>query len=257
MLDMRIDAEAATSPEADAAAQLGRPAVLPFGAHEQHGPHLPLSTDTIMSSEVARRVADALGGWLLPAIPYGYTWVNQGFPGTLSLSFDTVRAITVDLCTNLRRSGFGCLIVINGDFGNQAALHQAARDVGPGFPVLVLDYPGLDEAAAQVCDTTPAGRGFYHADEVETSILLALHPEWVHLDRAVVSYPRMPDTIGTTPIPVERLSPSGVFGDPRPATPAKGAELLRLLADRCILVAHAFLAGLPAERPGEAPQGPS
>jgi len=244
MLDMRIDAEAATSPEAGEAAAQGRPAIFPFGAHEQHGPHLPLSTDTIMAGEVARRVADALDGWLLPAIPYGYTWVNEGFPGTLSLSFDTVRAIAVDLCRNLARSGFGCLIVINGDFGNQAALHQAARDVGPGFPVLVLDYPGLDEAAAQVCDTTPAGRGFYHADEVETSIVLALRPELVHMDRAVVSYPRMPDTIGTTPIPVERLSPSGVFGDPRPSTAAKGNELLRLLSDRCTLVAKAFLAGL-------------
>ena len=244
MLDMRIDAEAATSPEAREAAAQGRPVIFAFGAHEQHGPHLPMSTDTIMAGEVARRVADALDAWLLPAIPYGYTWVNQGFPGTLSLSFDTVRAITVDLCTNLARSGFGCLIVINGDFGNQAPLHQAARDVGPGFPVLVLDYPGLDEAAAQVCDTTPAGRGFYHADEVETSIVLALRPELVHMERAVVSYPRMPDTIGATPIPVEHLSPSGVFGDPRPSTAAKGNELLRLLADRCTLVAKAFLAGI-------------
>jgi creatinine amidohydrolase len=241
---MRIDAEAATSPEAGDAAARHRPVIFPFGAHEQHGPHLPLSTDTIMSGEVARRVADALDAWLLPALPYGYTWVNQGFPGTLSLSFDTVRAIAVDLCTNLARSGFTSLIVINGDFGNQAPLHQAARDVGPGFPVLVLDYPGLDQAAAQVCDTTPAGRGFYHADEVETSIVLAMRPELVHMDRAVVSYPRMPDTIGTTPIPVERLSPSGVFGDPRPATAAKGNLLLQLLADRCTLVAKAFLAGL-------------
>jgi creatinine amidohydrolase len=240
---MRLDAEYATWPEADGAAKQGRPAVLPFGALEQHGPHLPLSTDTVMAAELARRVADATEGWLLPAIPLGYTSGNDGFPGTVSLSFDTVRSVAVDVCRALQRQGFPCLIVVNGDFGNQAPLHQAARDVAAAsaWPVLILDYPGLAEAAVQVCETEPAAPGFYHADEVETSVVLALRPDLVHLERATVAYPRMPDTLGATPIGLDRLSPSGVFGDPRPADTVKGQQLLELLTDRALAVVRAFL----------------
>jgi creatinine amidohydrolase len=243
---MRLDAERATWPEAQGAAAQRRPAVLAFGALEQHGPHLPLSTDTIVAAELAGRVADAVDGWLLPAIPLGYTWGNDGFPGTVSLSFDTTRALATDVCRSLQRQGFPCLIVVNGDFGNQAPLHQAARDAAAtaGWPVLVLDYPGLAEAAVQVCETEPAAPGFYHADEVETSMILALAPELVHLERATAAYPRMPETLGATPIGLDRLSPSGVFGDPRPADAAKGMELLELLTDRALAVVRPFLAEL-------------
>jgi creatinine amidohydrolase len=245
---MRLDAEHATWPEAHDATVARRPAILAFGALEQHGPHLPLSTDTIMATELAARVADATDGWLLPAVPYGYTWGNDGFAGTLSLSFDTVRSLTGDLCRALQRQGFPCLIVINGDFGNQAPLHQAARDAREraGWPVLILDYPGLAEAAVQVCETQPAAPGFYHADEVETSVVLALRPDLVHLDRATIAYPRMPDTLGATPIGLDRLSPTGVFGDPRPADAAKGQQLLELLTDRALAVVRAFLKDLIA-----------
>ncbi len=139
----------------------GAPAVLPFGALEQHGPHLPLSTDTIMATWLAEQVADAVHGWLLPAVPLGDTAANESFPGTVSLSFDTVRSIVIDVGRGLRRSGFPCLIVVNGDFGNQAPLRVAARDLArkDNWPVLVIDYPGLDEVAAQVCETPPAGPG--------------------------------------------------------------------------------------------------
>lgn len=248
---MRLEAATATWPEADGARRRRAPAVLPFGALEQHGPHLPLSTDTIMAAWLAEQVADAVDGWLLPAIPLGDTAANDSFPGTVSLSFDTVRSIVTDVGRSLRRSGFPCLIVVNGDFGNQAPLRVAARDLArnDNWPVLVIDYPGLDEVAAQVCETPPAGPGFYHADEVETAAVLALRPDLVHLDRAVASYPEMPLTLGATPADLARLSPSGVFGDPRLATAAKGSTLLALLAERAVALARAFLAdqgGAPA-----------
>jgi len=248
---VQLEAATATWPEADGARARHAPAVLPFGALEQHGPHLPLSTDTIMAAWLAQRVADAVEGWLLPAVPFGDTAANDGFPGTVSLSFDTVRSIVTDVGRSLRRSGFACLIVVNGDFGNQAPLRVAARDLArnDNWPVLVIDYPGLDEVAAQVCETPPAGPGFYHADEVETSAVLALRPDLVHLGRAVASYPEMPLTLGATPTDLARLSPSGVFGDPRPADAGKGSTLLGLLAERAVALARAFLAdqgGVPA-----------
>jgi creatinine amidohydrolase len=215
-----------------------------------------LSTDTIMAGWLAGRVADAVDGWLLPAIPLGDTAANDGFPGTLSLSFDTVRAIATDVGRNLRRSGFSCLIVVNGDWGNQAALRLAARDLAAGgaWPVLLIDYPGLSEVAAQVCLTPPAGPNFYHADEVETSVVLALSPELVHMERAVAGYPEMPATLGATPADLARLSPSGVFGDPRPAGADKGRTILEMLAQRAISLASSFLAEVAAS--GTATQCP-
>lgn len=241
---MQHDAASATWTDAAAAGRARRPAVLPFGALEQHGPHLPLSTDTLLAAELARRVADAIGAWLLPAVPYGDTTSNDGFPGTASLSFDTVRAIAVDLCRGLRRTGFSCLIVVNGDHGNQAPLRLAARDAAgaaDGLPVLVVDYPGLAEAAAEVCETTAAAPGFYHADEVETSIVLALRPDLVCREEMADAYPATPAFLGSTPIGLHELSPTGVFGDPRPATAEKGERLLSLLADRSVALCRAFL----------------
>ena len=204
-----------------------------------------------MATWLAQEVADAVDGWLLPAIPLGDTAANDGFPGTVSLSFDTVRSIVIDVGRSLRRSGFACLIVVNGDYGNQAPLRVAARELARDdkWPVLVIDYPGLEEVAAQVCETSPAGPGFYHADEVETSAVLALRPDLVHLDRAVASYPEMPLTLGAAPADLARLSPSGVFGDPRPATAAKGGTVMALLAERAVALSRAFLSdqgGAPA-----------
>jgi creatinine amidohydrolase len=249
------DAAAATWPEADEARRSGRPAVLPFGALEQHGPHLPLSTDTLMAQWLAQRVCEAVGGWLLPALPYGDTAANEGFPGTVSLAFDTVRAIAVDICRSLKRAGFPCLIVVNGDYGNRAPLALAGRDVAAalGWPVLVVDYPGLAEAAAEVCETPPAGPGLYHADEVETSIVLALRPDLVHLERAAAGYPQVPATFGSVPTDMARISVSGVFGDPRPATAEKGHRLLELLGDRAVALARSFLTSLADGQAGAGP----
>jgi creatinine amidohydrolase len=239
---MRLEAGSATWPDAERARHCS-PAVLPFGALEQHGPHLPLSTDTVMAAWLAQHIADAVDGWLLPAVPFGDTAGNDGFPGTLSLSFDTVRAIVNDVGRGLRRSGFPCLIVVNGDYGNRGPLHLAARDLAAeAFGVLVVDYPGLEEAAADVCESPPAGPGFYHADELETSVLLALRPSLVHLDRAVAAYPELPVTLGAVPADLARLSPSGVFGDPMRASAEKGAAVLEVLGQRAVALARAFLA---------------
>jgi creatinine amidohydrolase len=221
----------------------GRPVVLPFGAYEQHGPHLPLCTDTAMASALARRLAEHVGGLLLPAVAYGETSGNAGFPGTLSLSFDTVRSIALDICAALVRHGARGLVIVNGDFGNQAPLKLAAREAVErlGFPVLIVDYPGLQAIAAQVCQTPPAGRGFYHADELETSIMLAVAPDSVRMERAVAEYPAFPPTFPAAFAGLETISTSGVFGDPRGATDDKGRVLLDRLTDEATTLVQAFL----------------
>jgi creatinine amidohydrolase len=250
MTGSALEASTATWSEVEAHIRSGCVALLPFGALEQHGPHLPLSTDTLMASGLAGRIAGSINSLLLPPVHYGETWNNARFPGTVSLSFETVRAITVDICAGLVADGLPGLVVVNGDYGNQYPLRMAARDAAQrwDFPVLVVDYPGLAEVAEEICETPPSGPGFYHADELETSIVLALAPETVHMERAVANYPQFPTLYGATPISLRDVSASGVFGDPRASTAAKGDALLSALGQRALALVTAFVGGLPGYR---------
>jgi len=244
-----LDGRTAAWPQVEAYIRNGgRVAVLPFGAFEQHGPHMPLSTDTIMAQELARRLASTADALLLPPVHYGQTSDNDGFPGTVSLGFDTVRHIALDICAGLRSGGVAGLVVVNGDFGNQAPLKLAAREAKEkfGYPVLMIDYPGLAEVAAEISQSPPAGRGFYHADEVETSMVLAIEPTAVTMTEAREEYPQFPPTYGSTPIQLRQISESGVFGDPRGATAEKGARILDALTERAWRIMEPFLAGLTA-----------
>lgn len=221
-----------TWPDIDRARLDGLIAVLPVGAQEQHGAHLPLDTDTLLASGVAARLAARIGGWLLPSIAYGDAWTAEGWPGTLSVSPDTLRAIVIDIGRGLHRLGARGLVTVNGHFGNREPIALAARALSElGLPVLHLDYPGLEAAAAEFCVSKPAGPGFYHADEVETSMLLALAPEKVRMDLAAPEYPEFPPTFGVEPMLLSTFNRSGVFGDPRGASAATGEKLITRIVD--------------------------
>jgi creatinine amidohydrolase len=230
-----IDAATTSWQGVEAAIARGIIAILPLGALEQHGPHLPLTVDAVLATGVARRVAEGTNALLLPAIAYGDAWTAEGWAGTLSLSPDTLRATIIDLGRGLQRMGVHGLVTLNGHFGNREPAALAARTLGEaGFRVLNLDYPGLDTFAAEVCDSDPAGPGFYHADEVETSMMLALAPDTVRLERAVPEYPDFPPTFGLEPMKLSAFSRSGVFGDPRPATADKGERLIAGISAECV-----------------------
>lgn len=227
-------------PAIDAAVQQGSLAVLAIGACEQHGAHLPLTTDTDMAHGVAQRIAAGLDGLLLPPITYGDAWNNEAFTGTLSLSPATLRAVIEDIGQGVRRMGARGLVIINGHFGNREPIALAARALcSAGLPVLHLDYPGMEALAGKICDSTPAAPGFYHADEVETAIMLALRPEAVDMGLAAPEYPTFPPTFGLEPMQLRDFVTSGVFGDPRPATAAKGEALIEgIVAESLRLVAR-------------------
>lgn len=235
-----LDTASASWPEIEAAVKSGIIAVLSVGAVEQHGAHLPLLTDTVLASGVARQVAQGLGGLLLPPIAYGDAWNNEGFAGTLSISPETLRATIEDIGRGVSRIGVKGLVVINGHFGNREPIALAARRLVTelDLPVLHLDYPKLEAFAAEVCETKPAGPGFYHADEVETSMMLALAPETVKMDKAAPEYPVFPETFGIEPMQLSSFNHSGVFGDPRAATAAKGEALIgKIVAESLRLAA--------------------
>lgn len=223
-----------------------RVAVLPFGALEQHGPHLPLSTDTLQADEVARRLADDLDAALLPAIPLGNTWSNEALPGTVSLTADTVTAVCADAAASVERMGFELLVVVNGDFGNRLPLQRAAEASAArgGMPVVVLDYPGLVEIGDAVKESPWAAPGLCHADEIETSMVWAIAPHLVRGDRLAPEYPEMPADFGLRQMALAPLSRTGVFGDPRPATAEKGERILAHVAAESAAVIRRILAAL-------------
>jgi creatinine amidohydrolase len=216
-------------------ARIGLIAILPVGALEQHGPHLPLDTDTVLATGVARRIADRIGSWLLPAVAYGEAWTAEGWPGTISFSAATLQAAILDIAHGVGRIGCFGLVTVNGHFGNREPIERAARELLPRrLRLLQLDYPGLESAAAEFCSSTPAGPGFYHADEVETSMMLALAPAAVRMDLAIAEYPTFPPGFGTAPMQLRTFNSTGVFGDPRPATAATGEKLIGRIVDESV-----------------------
>jgi creatinine amidohydrolase len=250
-----LDLHAAASPQVRKAIEEGAVAVLAVGALEQHGAHLPLSTDTVMAHGVARRICQALEGLLMPPIAYGDAWNNEGFAGTLSLSPETLRAVLVDLGRGLKRAGVKALVIVNGHFGNREPIALAARRLHEeaGFPVMHLDYPGMEAIAQQICDSKPAAPTFYHADEVETSMMLALAPELVQMDKAAPEYPAFPATFGMAAIRLDSFSKTGVFGDPRPATAEKGQALIDGIVAQSVRLARIFLDQAGVQRPRRSP----
>jgi creatinine amidohydrolase len=212
-------------PEIESRLSEGVLAILAVGACEQHGPHMALTTDTDMAHGLSRRLADALSALLLPPLGYGDAWNNNAFPGTISLSPATLTAVLTDIGNALHRMGARGLVTVNGHFGNRAPIARAAEKLeSVGLPTLPLDYPGLEDLAARICDTPSAGHGFMHADEFETSVMLAIAPDAVQMDRAQPSYPDFPPDFATRQL--RDFNPIGVFGDPRPATAAKGLAFL-------------------------------
>ncbi|WP_338723319.1 creatininase family protein [Devosia sp. XK-2] len=222
-----VDLARASWPDVAAKVREGTLAVLAIGACEQHGAHLPLTTDTDMSQGVARRIAQAIEALLLPPIAYGDAWTARSFPGTISISPRTLQALIEDIGHEVLRMGVKGLVLVNGHFGNREPMLLAARTLTEaGLPVCHLDYPGLERLAGEVCDSKPAAPHFYHADEVETAIMLSVAPEGVDMTRAEASYPSFPPTFGSEPMQLGDFNPSGVFGDPRPATAEKGEKLV-------------------------------
>jgi creatinine amidohydrolase len=238
-MGMMLDSDATAWP--DVASVTGVVAVLPVGALEQHGPHLPLTTDTVLATGVARRIASRIGGWLLPAVTYGEAWSAEGWPGTISVSPETLRAMVEDIGRGIARVGCFGLVIVNGHFGNRDPIALASRTLaGFGVRVQTLDYPGLEEAAAEFCTSKPAAPGFYHADEVETSMMLALAPDSVRMDLAVAEYPCFPDNFGAAPMQLSAFNRSGVFGDPLAANAATGELIIERIVDASVAAITAW-----------------
>lgn len=227
---------ALTSPEAAALAAAGplRPvAILPSGAVEQHGPHLPMGLDIWLATAVARAAAEGEPGLrVCEPLPYGSSAHHRAFPGTMSLRPETFIAVLADLAEGLWHDGF-LPVFLNGHGGNRAALQVAVATLGPrGVTAAAFSYFDLiADVAAEVLPDAAQGAG--HACALETSLMMHVLPDAVRTGL-------IPE--GTTPEgwpdphlyaapavavwrPFEAIRPNGVIGTPSKATPEAGARL--------------------------------
>jgi creatinine amidohydrolase len=195
--------------------------LLALGATEQHGPHLPLATDTLIAGAVAERAARLLGGTAVALpVPVGASSEHREFPGTISLPHEVLAALVAQLCDGLRRRGFRRIAVFSAHGGNGRALALAAERLGDD--VLILpDFRMAPVLAGLGIDASRAGA---HAGLAETSAVMAIDARLVRIALAEPGYVGALEEIWgvLTTAGLRPVTANGVLGDPRGASPALG-----------------------------------
>lgn len=227
-----------------------RTAVVVAGSVEQHGGHLPLGTDAFAAVSIAERVAERLGTAVVPLGPAGVAHYHLGWPGTLSLRPDTMRAVVVDVCESLVGAGVRRILLVNWHEGNSATLRLAADEAQRRFPLCVV----VAETHVITHRSHPDEMEFTHAGSMETAAVLAYDPSLVHLESA--SDPsdrgagdaahalfRRPDVY---PVMADfhAVAPTGWYGRPELATAARAEEIAEEVADHVVARAREIWAAL-------------
>jgi len=236
-----------------ALAAAGGIAVQPIGATEQHGPHLPLTTDALIATALAgaavRRLAQRADAgepevppvWLLPTLAYGKSPEHAGFAGTVTLSSRTILALCIDLARSVAAAGIDTLVFVNAHGGNPEALELVARDIRDDTGVFAVSVhaPSLP-LPERLLAAMPRPELDVHAGFYETSLLLAIAPDSVHLELAAAdgleraaaldaaSRSPLVGVFGGVPVPwrTSDVSASGTIGDPTGASAQWGSDAL-------------------------------
>ncbi len=239
-----------TGPEIAALPKTRAVVVLAVGSVEQHGPHLPTITDSLVGqttlARALERVDPSVEVWVIPPLTYGKSNEHRPFPGTITLSASTMGAVIGDIARSLARSGFRRLILLNSHGGNPQVLDAIARDLHEetGMMLFSISAHRLGLPPSPPLRPQEAIWGM-HAGDTETASVLAVAPELVHMDRTTElgDYPKLPPglthlgsqgpygPVGFSWLSAD-LSTTGVLGDPRQATAEQGAERLEATVAR-------------------------
>ncbi|MBD2499938.1 creatininase family protein [Anabaena azotica] len=236
--------------------------IQPVGAIEQHGPHLPLIVDAAIGVGVLGKALSKLDtnipAYALPTLYYGKSNEHWHFPGTITLSTETLTAIIMEVGESIYRAGFRKLVLMNSHGGQPQVMQMAARDLHvkyADFAVFPLFTWRVPHITKELLTPKEATQGM-HAGDAETSIMLAILPDQVKLDKAVAEYPPEQPTgsllswEGKLPVAwvTKDISKSGVIGDATTATKEKGDRILESVSDGWVEVIKEIYA---FRQPGE------
>lgn len=222
--------------------------IVPFGAMEQHGPHLPMKTDSAIAGEIVQRIEQKLKDsvLILPVQWMGYSPHHMNFGGSITLSAETYIRVAVEIITSIVQAGFNNILLLNAHGGNRAILDVAANELkmqNPFIRFVTATYWNVARAQIQsIRESEPGGLG--HACELETSMMLAAHPATVHMELAHPdgAWPcsqflgqdmLMGSDVGV-PSSFAEFTVSGVNGNPLTASSAKGERFLDAIVQRLI-----------------------
>ena len=202
-------------------------AIIPVGSIEQHGPHLPISTDSDIVTEIALKVSDRINGVLLPTITYGIS--DEHFPFfNLSIKKSTLSRILEDICESLIKNGISRIIIINGHYGNLDSLKGFERKQKKNGKIKIFSYWKYMK------------REFDHAGNVETSIMLAISKK-VNMKKAKKGF----QTDGMSKQEILKINKlaqksfpkvtgNGVWGDPTKSSAALGRKIIKEVVDNLV-----------------------
>ncbi len=219
--------------------------IQPVAAIEQHGPHLPLIVDAAIGMGVLGKALEKLDAsipaYAMPCLYYGKSNEHCHFPGTITLSTETLTATIMEVADSIYRAGFRKLVLMNSHGGQPQIMQMAARDLHvkySDFMVFPLFTWRVPHVTKELLTSKEAQLGM-HAGDAETSIMLALLPDLVKMDKAVAEYPpEQPEGSLLSPegkLPfawvTRDISKNGVIGDPTTATKEKGDRILESVSD--------------------------
>jgi len=234
-------------------------AVLPWGATEAHNYHLPHGTDVVQASEFAAEAArqafdEGAKPIVLPAIPFGNNGQQLDQVATIHCSTSTAQSILRDVATSLTTQGIDRLVILNGHGGNE--FKPIVRDLQFEFDLLVVVL-NFWAVAQDVHDATFEEKTGDHANEMETSLLMHLRPDWVVMsqagpgERIPFKLKSIKEAGGWTPRPWSKVHPDTGSGDPSAATPDKGATYFKAVSHGIAKL----LVELSAAEKGDLPYG--
>jgi creatinine amidohydrolase len=208
--------------------------ILPIGAVESHGDHLPAGTDNILATRLAEELAHVVDGATpllrLPVLPFGQVWSLADAPGSFGIANETVTRSIVDIARSAQAKGLSVLAVINGHLGNANAIRDAQRIMREeGVTIANFFYPGSGPVIDAVREQPEAHPAFMHADEIETSYMLHLAPKAVDMSKAIANYPTFPEDFSSIAYRWTEFSQSPVLGDARAASAEKGGKILAVV----------------------------
>jgi len=230
-------------PDFEVASRSTDTVILPTGSVEEEGPHLPLGVDSIVALELAKKVSEVSDVLVAPLINVGYSDWHSGFAGTLNLRMDTLIGLLREICMGLADNGMKRFVFLNPHVGNDAPIFSMATELRKkriGIGAMV----NLWQLASEMGKDIPSlhEKSFKHAGEIMTSVMLALRPELVDMEKA------RQDSLSSGIKEIEQEGPrkvkfknyhveiyrmsselntTGVMGDPTRATPEKGEEIIR------------------------------